>query len=203
MRVGNQGSSWSVPRLATILAVLVGLAVCDLDAVPRREEAVTAAWSEVLNQYHSRAEVVPNLVATVKSYTYREQTMLTRVLEARAVAAQTQAQLPADAASNPGAFRQFEQSQAGLKAELNQLLAASEYYPDLRSNGSFLALTSELQGAETRIAAARKDYIEAVETYNTTLRTIPGRWIAAWLYPDAKARETFAPTEPVLQVSAR
>ena len=106
--------------------------------------------------------------------------------------------------SNPEAFRQFEQSQAALGGELDQLLAASAYYPDLRSNRGFLALTSELQGTENRIAAARKDYIEAVEAYNTTLRTFPGRWIAAWLYPDAKARETFTTTAgQTLQVSER
>jgi LemA protein len=194
----NQRLGWPVRRIAVILAVLAGLAACDVNAVPRQDEAVKAAWSQVLNLYQRRADLIPNLVETVKGYAHQEQTVLTQVVEARAKA--TQMQLPADITSNPEAFRQFEQSQAVLGGALGRLLAVSEKYPDLKSNQNFLALQSQLEGTENRIAVARKDYIAAVQTYNTTLRTIPSRWIAAWLYPDAKVKETFTVTEQAQQV---
>jgi LemA protein len=194
----NQWLRWPVRRIAVVLAVLAGLAACDVNAVPRQDEAVKAAWSQVLNQYQRRADLIPNLVETVKGYAHQEQTVLTQVTEARAKA--TQMQIPADITSNPEAFRQFEQSQAALGGALGRLLAVSENYPDLKSNQNFLALQSQLEGTENRIAVARKDYIDAVQTYNTTLRTIPSRWIAAWLYPDAKVKETFTVTEQAQQV---
>jgi LemA protein len=189
---------FKLPRIAAVLAVVLGAAACDVNAVPRQDEAVKAAWSQVLNQYQRRADLIPNLVETVKGYAHQEQTVLTQVVEARAKA--TQMQIPADITSNPEAFRQFEQSQAALGGALGRLLAVSENYPDLKSNQNFLALQSQLEGTENRIAVARKDYIDAVQTYNTTLRTIPSRWIAAWLYPDAKVKETFTVTEQAQQV---
>jgi LemA protein len=189
-----------LPRLAVVLAVVAGLAACDVNAVPRQDEAVKAAWSQVLNQYQRRADLIPNLVETVKGYAKQEQTVLTQVVEARAKATQTTVQLPADVTSNPGAFRQFEQSQAALGGALGRLLAVSENYPDLKSNANFLALQSQLEGTENRITVARQDYIKAVQTYNTTLRTIPSRWIAAWFYPDAKVKVTFTITEQAQQV---
>ncbi len=194
----NQWLKW--PRLAVALAVVLGLAACDVNAVPRQDEAVKAAWSQVLNQYQRRADLVPNLVETVKGYAKQEQTVLTQVVEARAKATQTQVQLPPDVTSNPEAFRQFEQSQAALTGALGRLLAVTENYPDLKSNANFLALQSQLEGTENRIAVARKDYIDKVQVYNTTLRTIPSRWIAALLYPDAKVKETFSITEEAKQV---
>ena len=195
----NQWFRRPVRRIAVILALLGGLAACDVNAVPRQDEAVKAAWSQVLNQYQRRADLIPNLVETVKGYAKQEQTVLTQVVEARAKATQTTMQLPADVTSNPEAFRKFEQSQAALGGALGRLLAVSENYPDLKSNQNFLALQSQLEGTENRIAVARKDYIDAVQTYNTTLRTIPSRWIAAWLYPDAKVKETFTITEQAQQ----
>jgi LemA protein len=189
-----------VRRIAVVLAVVAGLAACDVNAVPRQDEAVKAAWSQVLNQYQRRADLIPNLVETVKGYAHQEQTVLTQVTEARAKATQTQVQLPPDVTSNPEAFRQFEQSQAALGGALGRLLAVSEKYPDLKSNQNFLALQSQLEGTENRIAVARKDYIGTVQTYNTTLRTIPSRWVAAWLYPEAKVKETFTITEQAQQV---
>jgi len=120
------------------------------------------------------------------------------VVEARAKA--TQMQLPPDILSNPQAFHQFEQNQAAIGGALGRLLAVSERYPDLKSNQNFLALQSQLEGTENRIAVARRDYIDAVQAYNTELRTIPGRWMAAWLYPDLKVRETFAISEQAQQV---
>ena len=188
-----------LPRIAVALAVVLGVAACDINAVPRQDEAVKAAWSQVLNQYQRRADLIPNLVETVKGYAKQEQTVLTQVVEARAKATQTTVNLPADVTSNPEAFRQFEQSQAALGGALGRLLAVSENYPDLKSNANFLALQSQLEGTENRITVARKDYIDAVQVYNTTLRTIPSRWIAAWLYPDAKVKETFTITEQAKQ----
>ena len=187
-----------VTRVLAILALALGLAACDVNAVPRQDEAVKAAWSEVLNQYQRRSDLIPNLVETVKGYARQEQTVLTQVVEARAKA--TQMQLPADITSNPEAFKQFEQNQAQLGGALGRLLAVSENYPDLKSNANFLALQSQLEGTENRITVARRDYIKTVQTYNTTLRTIPSRWIAAWFYPDAKVKETFTITEQAQQV---
>jgi LemA protein len=142
---------------------------------------------------------VPNLVATVKGYAKQEQTVFIQVAEARAKATQTQMTLPADVLSNPQAFQQFEQSQAQLGASLGRLLAISENYPTLKSDQNFLVLQSQLEGTENRITVARKDYIDAVQVYNTTLRTIPSRWIAAIFYPDAKVRQTFTITEQAQQ----
>jgi LemA protein len=181
-----------------LLLALLSLAGCDVNAVPRQDEEVKAAWSQVLNQYQRRADLIPNLVETVKGYAKQEQQVLTAVTEARAKA--TQMQLPPDILTNPEAFKQFEQNQAALRGALSRLLAVSESYPQLKSDQNFLALQSQLEGTENRIAVARRDYIEAVQRYNTTLRTIPGRWIAAWLYPDAKLKETFSISEQAQQV---
>ena len=185
-------------RLLGLLLVAVGLSGCFLNDVPRQDEAVKAAWSQVLNQYQRRTDLIPNLVETVKGYARQEMQVLTGVTEARAKA--TQMTLPADILSNPEAFHNFEQNQAALGGALGRLLAVSERYPDLKSNQNFLALQSQLEGTENRIAVARRDYIQAVQTYNTTLRTIPGRWIAALLYPDAKVKETFTISDQAQQV---
>jgi LemA protein len=184
-------------RLAALFVVAVGLAACGINAVPTQDEQVKAAWSEVLNQYQRRSDLIPNLVNTVKGYAKQEQTVLKEVTEARAHA--TQMTLPADILSNPQAFHQFEQNQAAISGALGRLLAVSEAYPDLKSNQNFLVLQSQLEGTENRIAVARKDYIDAVQTYNTTLRTIPTRWVAAIFYPDAKPRETFTISEKAQQ----
>lgn len=188
---------WRILPLALSLVALLSLGACDLNAVPRQDEAVKAAWSQVLNQYQRRADLIPNLVETVKGYARQEQQVFTGVAEARAKA--TQVQLPPDILSNPQAFKQFEQNQAALTGALGRLLAVSESYPQLKSDENFLALQSQLEGTENRIAVARRDYIEAVQAYNTTLRTIPGRWIAALLYPDAKVMETFSISEQAQQ----
>jgi LemA protein len=187
-------------RHAMLLVMLLSLAGCDVNAVPRQDEEVKAAWSQVLNQYQRRADLIPNLVETVKGYARQEQQVLTAVTEARAKATQAQVQLPPDVLSNPEAFHQFEQNQAALTGALGRLLVVSERYPELKSDQNFLALQSQLEGTENRIAVARRDYIEAVQRYNTTLRTIPSRWVAAWLYPDAKVRETFTISGQAQQV---
>ena len=184
--------------VAVFVLAPVSLSGCGVNRLPTLDEQVKAAWSEVLNQYQRRSDLIPNLVQTVKGYAHQEQQVLTQVIEARAKA--TQVQLPADILSNPQAFHQFEQNQAAIGGALGRLLAVSENYPDLKSNQNFLALQSQLEGTENRIAVARRDYITAVQTYNTELRTIPGRWMAAWLYPDLKVRETFSISEQAQQV---
>ncbi|MGD0116745.1 MAG: LemA family protein [Candidatus Binatus sp.] len=189
-------------RALTLVAlaglVLGGLSGCGVNKIPTLDEQVKAAWSEVLNQYQRRADLIPNLVETVKGYAHQEQQVLTQVTEARAKA--TQMQLPADILSNPQAFHEFEQNQAAISGALGRLLAVAEAYPDLKSNQNFLALQSQLEGTENRIAVARRDYILAVQDYNTELRTIPGRWIASILYPDMKVRETFTISDQAQQV---
>src|SRR6266446_1162067 len=184
--------------LCVLAFVLCALQGCGINRFPTLDEQVKAAWSEVLNQYQRRADLIPNLVQTVKGYAHQEQQVLTQVVEARAKA--TQMQLPPDVLSNPQAFHQFEQNQAALGGALGRLLAVSENYPNLKSNENFLALQSQLEGTENRIAVARRDYILTVQQYNTALRTIPDRWVAAWMYPDLKIRETFTITQQAQQV---
>src|ERR1700691_5340060 len=189
-------------RALTLVAlaglVVAGLPGCGVNKIPTLAEQVKAAWSEGLNHYQRRSALIPNLGERVKGYAPQEQQVLTQVTEARAHA--TQMQLPADILSNPQAFHEFEQNQAAVSGALGRLLAVAEAYPDLKSNQNFLALQSQLEGTENRITVARRDYILAVQEYNTALRTIPQRWIASILYPDMKVRETFTITEQAQQV---
>jgi LemA protein len=173
--------------------LLLVLAACGINAIPTLEEQVTATWSEVLNQYQRRADLVPNLVETVKGYARQEREVLEAVVEARAKVAQMQ--LPPDILENPQAFDQFQKNQQQLTGALGRLIAVVEAYPDLKSNQNFLTLQSQLEGTENRISVARRDYIDAVRRYNTELRTIPGRWWAALLYPDAKPKQNFTVAE--------
>ncbi|ACB80145.1 LemA family protein [Methylorubrum populi BJ001] len=183
-------------RLISALAAL-WLATClsgcgAINRVPTLEEQAKSAWSEVQNQYQRRADLIPNLVETVKGYAKQEQETLTRVTEARAKA--TSIQVDASTVSDPEKFKQFQDAQNQLSGALGRLLASVEAYPDLKSNQNFLALQSQLEGTENRIAVARRDYIQTVQAYNTEIRTIPGRWIASWFYPEAKPMETFTST---------
>jgi LemA protein len=182
-----------VTRVTVIAAMVAGLSGCGINAVPTQDEQVKAAWSQVQNEYKRRSDLIPNLVATVKGFAGQEKSVLIGVTEARAKA--TQMTIPSDILTNPQAFHQFEQNQSNLGNALGRLLAVSERYPELKSNENFMALQSQLEGTENRITVARKDYIDAVQTYNTTLRTIPSRWVAAIFYPDAKVKETFSISE--------
>jgi LemA protein len=173
--------------LFAIAAVLSG---CGINNVPTYQEAMKARWGDVQNNYQRRSDLIPNLVETVKGYAAQEKDTLTSVVEARAKA--TQMTLPADIVNNPEAFKKYQDAQGQLSQALGKLLSITEAYPDLKSNQNFLALQSQLEGTENRITVARKDYIDAVQTYNTELVTIPGRWWASWLYPTAKPAETFA-----------
>lgn len=176
----------------TVVAMAVGLSACGINTVPTLEERAKSAWSEVQNQYQRRADLIPNLVETVKGYANQEREVLTQVTEARARASQVK--VDASTVTDPEKFRQFQDAQNQLSGALGRLLVTVERYPELKSNANFLALQSQLEGTENRIAVARRDYIETVRAYNTELRTIPGRWIAAILYPDAKPMETFTAT---------
>ena len=140
---------------------------------------------EVQNQYQRRADLIPNLVETVKGYAKQEQDVLVAVTEARAKVGQMQ--LPPDILTNPDAFKQFEQNQAQLTGALSRLMVVVEKYPELKSNQNFLALQSQLEGTENRIAVARRDYIQAVQAYNTEIRTFPGRLWAMVLRLRAEA----------------
>ena len=182
-----------VKRITTALAVCLSLAACGVNEVPKLDEEVSAAWSQVENQYQRRADLIPNLVETVKGYATQERETLTDIVEARSKVAQMK--LPPDILTNRGALDQFEQNQGALSGALSRLLVVVERYPDLKSNQNFLSLQSQLEGTENRIAVARRDYIEAVRKYNTELRTIPGRWIAAIFYPDAKVKENLRAPE--------
>jgi len=175
--------------------MLMGISGCGINKIPAQDEQVKAAWSQVLNEYQRRSDLIPNLVQTVKGYAAQEKSVLIGVTEARAKATQMTVSLPSDVTSNPEAFHKFEETQAQLGSAIGRLLAVSERYPDLKSNENFMALQSQLEGTENRIAVARRDYIQQVQAYNTILRTIPTRWTAAIFYPDAKVKETFTISE--------
>ncbi|MBA8878025.1 LemA family protein [Phyllobacterium myrsinacearum] len=172
------------------LVVLVPLlSACGFNTIPTNEEQAKAAWSEVLNQYQRRADLIPNLVETVKGYAAQEKDVLTSVVEARAKA--TSVQVTPDTLKDPNAFKAFQDNQANLTGALSRLLAVVENYPDLKSNQNFLALQSQLEGTENRIAVARRDYIEAVRVYNTSLRTMPTIiWTWIW-YTSSEPFQTF------------
>ena len=172
--------------LATALAFLTG---CGVNNIPTYEEKAKSAWSQVLNQYKRRADLIPNLIETVKGFAAQEKDVLTSVVEARAKATQTN--LPADILTNQDALKTFQQNQGALSSALSRLLVVVERYPDLKSNQNFLALQSQLEGSENRISVARRDYIEAVRVYNTELKTFPGRWWAQFLYPENKPMANF------------
>jgi LemA protein len=180
-------------RLAVVAALGVGLAGCGINKIPAQDEKVKASWAEVQNQYQRRADLVPNLVNTVKGFAKQEQSVLVQVTEARAKATQTV--LPSDVLTNPQAFQAYERNQAQLQGALGRLLAISENYPQLKSDQNFLALQAQLEGTENRITVARRDYIQEVQSFNTLLRTIPSRWTASIFYPELKPYQTFTTTE--------
>ncbi len=184
-------------RVTVLVPLLLVLAGCGINNIPTYDESVSAAWAEVQNQYKRRADLVPNLVETVKGYARQEREVLTQVVEARSRVAQMQ--VPPSIVNDPQAMARFEQNQGALSSALARLLVVVERYPDLKSNQNFLSLQSQLEGTENRIAIARRDYIQAVQRYNTELRTIPGRWYAALLYPDAKVKANFSQPESVQQ----
>ncbi len=158
---------------AILLLVCIGstLAGCGYNTIPTKEEEAKARWSDVQNNYQRRADLIPNLVATVQGYAKQEKDVLTSVIEARAKA--TQVRVDASQLTDPAKLKQFQDAQNQLTGALGRLLVVTENYPDLKSNANFLALQSQLEGTENRIAVARRDYIDAVRSYNTEIRTFP------------------------------
>jgi len=186
-------------RTVRILALvpLLGLLLsgCGFNDIPTYEEKAKAKWSDVLNQYQRRSDLIPNLVETVKGFAKQESGVLEAVTAARAQA--TSVKVDASTITDPDTFKKFQGAQSQLSGSLGRLLAISENYPDLKSNQNFLALQSQLEGTENRVAVARHDYIEAVRVYNTELRTFPGRIWASVFYTSNKPMEEFTVADSV------
>jgi LemA protein len=179
--------------LVMLLVGLFGLVLagCGYNNVPTLEEKAKAAWGEVQNQYQRRADLIPNLVETVRGYAQQEREVLTQVIEARAKA--TQVKVDASTITDPAKFKEYQDAQNQLSGALGRLMVTVERYPDLKSNQNFLALQSQLEGTENRVAVARRDYIQAVQAFNTEIRTFPGV-IWAKLFWGAKPMESFSAT---------
>jgi LemA protein len=181
-------------RIGVALAALglgLSLSACGYNTIPTLEEQAKARWADVQNQYQRRADLIPNLVATVQGYAAQEKNVLTAVIEARAKA--TQIKVDASDLTDPEKVKAFQDAQNQLTGVLGRLLAVTENYPDLKSNANFLALQSQLEGTENRIAVARRDYIEAVRAYNLSLRTFPS---VIW------AKTAFAGNKPMAEFAA-
>jgi len=179
-----------------------GLASCGVNAIPTLEETAKARWADVENQYQRRSDLIPSLVETVKGYAKQEKDVLVSVTEARAKA--TSIHVDANDLTDPAKVKQLQDAQNALSGALGRLLAVSENYPDLKSNQNFLALQSQLEGTENRIAVARRDYIAAVQAYNIELRTFPGVIWASTVYHSNKPMAEFtasdsAQTAPVVK----
>lgn len=172
------------------LSTLLLLSGCGINNIPTFDEAVNGRWSEVQNQYKRRADLVPNLVSTVEGFATQERDVLLQVTEARTKVSQMN--ISPEMLSDPAAFEAFQANQGALTSALQKLMVVVEAYPDLKSNENFLALQQQLEGTENRISVARRDYISAVQRYNTELRTIPGRWWARFMYPDMVKKENFS-----------
>ena len=170
------------------VAAIVLFIISGINSIPALDEQVKASWSQVENQYQRRMDLIPNLVSTVKGYAAHESSTLREVTEARANA--TKVTISADKLNDPAALANFEKAQGQLSSALSRLLAVSENYPNLKADQNFMALQSQLEGTENRISVARKDYIETVQRYNTTIRTFPGMiWASVY---GAKPKPNFA-----------
>lgn len=181
--------------LGLILLAIIYLTVTNYNNIPKLDENVKEKWSQVQNQYKRRADLIPNLVETVKAYANHEKSTLVEVTEARSKVSQIT--LNENTLSNPELLQQFENAQSNLTSALSKLMVVVEKYPELKANENFLSLQSQLEGTENRISVARRDFIEAVKLYNLELRTMPGKLVAAIAHPEAKIKETFSasPTE--------
>jgi len=167
-------------RSGAVLVALLVLALtgCGYNRIQTQDEQVKAAWSEVLNQYKRRADLVPNLVNTVKGYAAQEERVLTEVTDARSRVGSIQA--TPELLNDPQAFAKFQAAQGQLTSALSRLLVVTENYPQLKSNTNFLALQDQLEGTENRITVARNRYIQAVQDYNVTIRSFPSNLTAKW-----------------------
>jgi LemA protein len=179
-------------RVALLLIAPLMVAGCGVNTIPTKEERAKAAWADVQNDYQRRADLIPNLVETVKGYAAQERGTLVEVTQARASA--TQVKVDASTLTDPAKFQQYAQAQDRLSGVLGRLMMIQESYPDLKSNQNFLALQSQLEGTENRIAIARRDYNEAVRDYNTTLRTFPSVLWAKTMYSSSQPMQLFQAT---------
>lgn len=159
-----------------LIAIALPLSGCGYNALQSGDEAVKAQWAEVLNQYKRRSDLIPNLVSTVKGYAEHERTVLEEVTKARAQA--TSLKIDESLLNDEEAFRRFQQAQGALSGALSRLLAVSENYPQLKADGTFRDLQAQLEGTENRITVARNRYIEAVKSYNITVRSFPSNLTA-------------------------
>lgn len=192
LSVGSSARRCTPVQWLALLCLCLALSGCGINNIPTLDEKVKSAWSQVENQYQRRADLIPNLVETVKGFASQERETLTAVTEARAKA--TSIQVDADTLNDPQQLQQFQQAQRQLTGALSRLMAVSERYPDLKSNQNFLALQSQLEGTENRISVARRDFINAVESYNTEIRTFPGKIWHSLMYSDLPVRENFEAT---------
>ncbi|RCS29049.1 LemA family protein [Rhodanobacter denitrificans] len=163
-------------RNLVLLLLAFGLSGCGYNAIQKQDEAVKAAWSEVLNQYQRRADLVPNLVNTVKGYAQHEEKVFTEVTEARAKVGSLQ--VNADSLNDPQKLKQFQAAQGELGNALSRLMVVSENYPQLKADGLFQNLQAQLEGTENRVTVARNRYVQAVQTYNGMIRTFPNNMTA-------------------------
>ncbi|HVZ46802.1 MAG TPA: LemA family protein [Ramlibacter sp.] len=173
-----------VKRWLAVVAAALVLSGCGYNDFQRLDEQTKSAWSEVLNQYQRRADLVPNLVATVKGEANFEQDTLTKVVEARAKA--TSIQVTPETLNDPQAFQKYQQAQGELTRALSRLMVVSERYPDLKSNQSFRDLRVQLEGTENRITVARNRYIQAVQEYNVLTRSFPSNLTAMMFHYETK-----------------
>jgi LemA protein len=196
MHIATADFATVLPRMrALLVTALLGvvLAGCGYNTIPTLEEQAKARWSDVQNQYQRRADLIPNLVATVQGYAKQEKEVLTAVVEARAKA--TQVKVDASQLTDPEKLKQFQDAQNQFSGAIGRLLAVSEAYPDLKSNANFMALQSQLEGTENRISVARRDYIEAVREFNLSLRTFPTVLWAKTIFSGTRPMAEFAAAE--------
>jgi LemA protein len=179
-------------RLALLMIAPLVLAACGVNTIPTKEEKAKAQWAEVQNQYQRRSDLIPNLVATVKGYAAQESSVLIGVSQARAGAMQVKSD--ASITTDPAAFQRYAAAQQNLSLALAPLRVLQENYPDLKSNENFMALQSQLEGTENRIAIARRDYNQAVQDFNTTLRTFPQIIWAKTVHSASKPMQLFQAT---------
>ncbi|QCD52535.1 LemA family protein [Campylobacter sp. RM16192] len=179
--------------LLVIVAMFGGIFLKYYNQVPTLDETTKEKWSQVQNQYKRRADLIPNLVNTVQGYAAHEKGVFTEVTEARSKVSQMK--IDASTIEDPKKLKEFEEAQKTLGGALGRLMAISENYPQLKADKNFLALQSQLEGTENRIAVARKDYIASVKEYNLALRTFPGKFVAQIFHPEAKVKDTFEAAE--------
>ena len=183
----------AISLVVIIVLPLMYLIFSNYNNIPKLDENVKEKWSQVQTQYKRRADLIPNLVSTVKGYAAHEKDTFVEVTEARSKVSQMN--INADTLNNPAAMKQFSQVQSGLSSALSKLMVVVEKYPQLKANANFMALQSQLEGTENRITVARKDFITSVKTYNLELRTMPGKLVAAIVHPSANVKETFTATQ--------